>query len=394
METEDVVKLKTISNKTDSDSNNIDNYSSKNKNYDLTKYLYILIPIVLLAIIIINISYFLNNNKEKDKNKSDNKPNSNIEVLKVVREIEDTLIFDENMKEKYKKELNDFCKNQDKYFKKDIENQLTIANISLLSNVFKMYVYSSNDYVSQEILTCFSWEFDETNNLLNALFFYSTIYNLKPHEIYILDIGANIGWYSLFIAKYGYNVLSFEPSEIHNYIFKKNYCLNRELNITIINKGLYDDEKKCNYYTFEENKAYGTVFCDENKNISKHLKKSGQVHLTKLSNYIPFLLNKKLVLMKIKIDGSEGKAIEGGIKLITKYHIPFIFLEFNPEGLEKHGIDPIKFLKMFLKYGYKFPDNNFFDSEFLSINDIMEKTNGTLNLYIVQNRINKKYHDI
>ena len=390
MEKEDVVKLKANSNKTDS--NHMVNDNSKNSNLDISKYLYFLIPLALLLIIIMNIFYFSNSNQEESNN-SDKKINSNIDISKGVREIEDTLIFDENMKEKYKNELKDFCKNQKKYIKNNIENQITIANVSLISNVYNMYVYSSNDYVSQEILTCFSWESDETTNLLNALVFYSAIYNLKPHEIYFLDIGANIGWYSLFIANNGYNVLSFEPSEIHNYIFKKNYCLNNEVNITIINKGLYDDEKKCNYYTKEENKAYGTVFCEENKNITKNLNESGQVILTKLSNYMPFLVNNKLAVMKIKIDGSEGKAIEGGIKLITKYHIPFIFLEFNPKGLEQHGTDPIKFLKMFLRYGYKFPNNNFFDSEFLSINDIMEKINQTLNLYIVKSKIVRKYQN-
>ena len=390
MEKEDVVKLKANSNKTDS--NHMVNDNSKNSNLDISKYLYFLIPLALLLIIIMNIFYFSNSNQEENS-KSDKKINSNIDISKGVREIEDTFIFDENMKEKYKNELKDFCKNQKKYIKNNIENQITIANVSLISNVYNMYVYSSNDYVSQEILTCFSWESDETTNLLNALVFYSAIYNLKPHEVYFLDIGANIGWYSLFIANNGYNVLSFEPSEIHNYIFKKNYCLNDEVNITIINKGLYDDEKKCNYYTKEENKAYGTVFCEENKNITKNLNESGQVILTKLSNYMPFLLNNKLAVMKIKIDGSEGKAIEGGIKLITKYHIPFIFLEFNPKGLEQHGTDPIKFLKMFLRYGYKFPNNNFFDSEFLSINDIMEKINQTLNLYIVKSRIIRKYQN-
>ena len=390
MEKEDVVKLKANSNKTDS--NHMVNDNSKNSNLDISKYLYFLIPLALLLIIIMNIFYFSNSNQEENS-KSDKKINSNIDISKGVRKIEDTLIFDENMKEKYKNELKDFCKNQKKYIKNNIENQITIANVSLISNVYNMYVYSSNDYVSQEILTCFSWESDETTNLLNALVFYSAIYNLKPHEVYFLDIGANIGWYSLFIANNGYNVLSFEPSEIHNYIFKKNYCLNDEVNITIINKGLYDDEKKCNYYTKEENKAYGTVFCEENKNITKNLNESGQVILTKLSNYMQFLLNNKLAVMKIKIDGSEGKAIEGGIKLITKYHIPFIFLEFNPKGLEQHGTDPIKFLKMFLRYGYKFPNNNFFDSEFLSINDIMEKINQTLNLYIVKSRIIRKYQN-
>ena len=39
-------------------------------------------------------------------------------------------------------------------------------------------------------------------------------------------------------------------------------------------------------------------------------------------------------MIKIDIEGSEAKAIEGGIELITKYHIPFIFLEFSPSMLK------------------------------------------------------------
>ena len=29
---------------------------------------------------------------------------------------------------------------------------------------------------------------------------------LKNENIYIVDIGANIGWYSFFLGKYGYNI--------------------------------------------------------------------------------------------------------------------------------------------------------------------------------------------
>ena len=34
--------------------------------------------------------------------------------------------------------------------------------------------------------------------------------------MYILDIGANIGWYSFCLGKYGYKILSFEPMLINN----------------------------------------------------------------------------------------------------------------------------------------------------------------------------------
>ena len=172
---------------------------------------------------------------------------------------------------------------------------------------------------------------------------------------------------------------------------KKNYCLNRELNVTFINKGLYNDDKKCDLYINKENKGDGIVFCEKNNQIPENLIKKEQVTLTKLSNYMQFLLERNLALIKIDIEGAEERAFEGGIKLLSKYRIPFIFLEFNPESLRQHGTDPRKFLKMFLKYGYRFPFYNFFDNDFLSIDEIMEKTNGTMNLYIIHGKMSRKY---
>ena len=64
--------------------------------------------------------------------------------------------------------------------------------------------------------------------------------NIKKEDIYIIDIGANIGWYTFILGKYGYKIISFEPLPLNTYILNKNYCLNKDVNITIINKGLYN----------------------------------------------------------------------------------------------------------------------------------------------------------
>ena len=348
------------------------------------KYLYILIAFIVFVIILINILYF---SSSKNDNTSINNPNK-------MRGIQDTQIFDQNTLLKYKTELNEFCNYNDKNISSNYEDQITLANVSLLSQIFKMYVYKNEDIVSKEILTVESWESEETSNLLTALLYYSALYGLKPKDIYVLDIGSNIGWYSLFIAKYGYNILSFEPSDLNNYILKKNYCLNKELNITFIKKGLYNSEKKCDFYKSKGNCGDGFVFCDKKGNLPSHLEKSEEVTLTKLENYIPFLSKHNLGLIKIDVEGAEEKVLEGGIQLLSKYHVPFIFLEFNPDSLKLHGTDPKKFLKMFHKYGYKFPSYNFFDNEFLSVDEILERTNKTYNLYIVYHRISKKYHNL
>jgi FkbM family methyltransferase len=82
-------------------------------------------------------------------------------------------------------------------------------------------------------------------------------------DIYIIDVGGNIGWYTFLLGKYGYNLITFEPSKINYYILNKNFCLNKNLNITIINKGLFPEEKICNIYSAKNNIGNGMINCNE-----------------------------------------------------------------------------------------------------------------------------------
>ena len=76
-----------------------------------------------------------------------------------------------------------------------------------------MYIYKNDDSASSEILTIENWESDKTNDLNGISLLFSITWFRTT--IYVLDIGANIGWYSLFIAEFGYNILYFE---LGNYI--------------------------------------------------------------------------------------------------------------------------------------------------------------------------------
>ena len=220
---------------------------------------------------------------------------------------------------------------------------------------------------------------------MKALNFYSNKKNIKNENIYIVDIGANIGWYSFFLGKYGYNIISFEPNKLNYYILKKNYCLNKDIKITIINKGLYSEEKKCNLHIYFGNVGNGMAICDKpGNNCPTFLQenKTDEIILTKLSNYITFLSDKNLALIKIDVEGSEGKVIEGGIELITKYHIPFIFIEFTPKSLELHGTNPREFLQLLKDNGYNFSPYSFFDKKIYTPDDIIKITIDLINLYI------------
>ena len=46
----------------------------------------------------------------------------------------------------------------------------------------------------------------------------------------------------------GYNIFSFEPSGTNYCILHKNYYLNKDIIVIIINKGLDTEEKNCTLY--------------------------------------------------------------------------------------------------------------------------------------------------
>lgn len=357
------------------------------------KYLFVIVPLLFFFTLI----YLLIGNKTLNNEISGNNNNntySNMntkQTLNIFEEFHSNL-FDDTVLLKYKQKQNEFCYYIEHFLREEYENNLLLTNVSLLSQFFPMYVYKNNDIISTEIIQSENWEGDDTNNLLSALLFYTIINRLKREDVFVLDIGSNIGWYSLFIGKYGYSILAFEPSELNHYILMKNYCLNQELNVTFIKKGLYSEEKNCDFYINEENVGDGWVFCDNiNNNKLNNLKKTGEVLLTKLSNYESFLMNHNLAMIRIDAQGMDGKAIEGGIRLINKYRVPFIFLKFRPESLILHGTDPRHFLKLFLKNGYKIGRYNFFIEDYLSIEEVMKKAKGSMNLYLVHSRLIKKY---
>jgi FkbM family methyltransferase len=64
------------------------------------------------------------------------------------------------------------------------------------------------------------------------------------HEIVVLDIGANIGWYTLALASRGFKVVAFEPWELNMNAFKASLCLNPSLKpfVTLLNYALGEKE--------------------------------------------------------------------------------------------------------------------------------------------------------
>ena len=310
--------------------------------------------------------------------KKDN--NNSLNHYNYFQKEENDKIFTEMDRQKHIKQQNLFCQNQINNNNTKIEDKIKMVNIKFSNSNFDMFIYKSNDFLSNAISGSGSWETKETNNLLSLLDYYSRKKNIERNDIYVLDIGANIGWYTFILGNKGYNIISFEPSTTNYYILNKNYCLNNNTNIILINKGLDIEETNISIYHPLINIGNAISSNDaHNSNITNYIKE--EIILTKLENYIPYLVNKNLALMKLDIEGSEGKAIESGKELITKYHIPFIFMEWTPKALKLKGTDPELFLKLFINNGYKISKKDFLSGEYCSFDEIINVE--VINLYII-----------
>ena len=254
--------------------------------------------------------------------------------------------FDENINAQYIQLQNYFCEKQDKNTNDDYEKKIKLAKVNFLGKNYDMIVYKILDDVSESIIKFHHWEKEHTKKVLTALEYYANKTKLESKDIYLIDIGSNIGWYSYYIGKYGYKIFAFEANKLNSYILHKNYCINKDVNITIINKGLDKEEKFCTLKTMLHNNGNGMILCEKrDKFFSFHGEVYNDIELTKLSKYVKYLSKKNIAFIKMDVEGCEGNVIEGGKELISKYHVPFIMMEFAIRILEIHKTNVLEFNK-------------------------------------------------
>ena len=294
----------------------------------------------------------------------------------------------------YQKKQNYFCDNIRYEFNKEIEETISLFNVSLNGTNFELFLYKDLDYLSNIIRAKKFYDDVGTLYMLKALEYYKDKNNYKNEDLIIIDIGANIGWYTIFFGIHNYSVLSFEPYPENYYVLKKNYCRNikniieentNNLTITLINRAIYPTEATCGYYQDIKNSKKDLVICDLRKedNFNIDYMKMDLVNSTNLGDFIPIINHKKITLLRLDLEFEGENAIKSGIKLITKYHIPYIFIEFNFLIFSIHMTTAQEFFKFFIDNGYKISLNGFLTNDFIDIDELMIIRATRINLYFV-----------
>lgn len=221
------------------------------------------------------------------------------------------------------------------------QKEYLIAN-SIYGTLFK---FKSADVVGRSIYKGKNYEPDLTKFVLEKI-----SYDVGD---LILDVGANLGWYSINISKYYPNknikIFAFEPDNINFDLLNENVELNNIQNIVTINKAVADKSGQETLYKYpDKNLGRHSLFKDDTLKQQQIV-----VNTISIDQFINFehLIGKKIKLLKIDIEGYEYQALLGCIKTLP--NISYILHEFSPQIMKRNNIDPVNLINLLLKNNFK-----------------------------------------
>lgn len=167
----------------------------------------------------------------------------------------------------------------------------------------------------------------------------------------VIDVGANIGYYTLIFAKLvgqEGKVFAFEPEPTNFNILKKNVKINEYENVILINKAVSNKTGKMTLDLDEINKGGHSI----SKNNSE---KTIEIESTKLDDYFK-TYDGNINFIKLDIEGAEVEAIKGMSETIEKNEEVNIMAEYNPLSLSNLGSNSEEYFKSLMKFGFKIYD--------------------------------------
>merc|ERR1712194_93028 len=168
-----------------------------------------------------------------------------------------------------------------------------------------------------------------------------------PDSGVLLDIGANLGFYSFMFAKIGYNVISVEPMVMNRKALNASLCLNPELQsrIRVVARALVAPEDKDGWCVISSGLNYGNgaLTCgkpekakpctpgdpDPNANACE------DVPVKTLDQLLVDLNVTSVNVVKMDVEGFECCVMKGGQSLFNKFRPSFVQAETKQSHVKK-----------------------------------------------------------
>ena len=169
---------------------------------------------------------------------------------------------------------------------------------------------------------------------------------LIKKDWYCLDIGANIGYYTMLFASLCKTVIAFEPEPSNFELLKKNVESNNIKNVILFSDAVSNFSGMTKLYLCDldvngsngMHRTYRSKFCNKSIDIF-----SDKLDDMRFIDGVDFI--------KMDIEGAEYGALKGMVELL-KRDKPLIIMEFHPLSIIEYGVDPRKVYDFIKKLGY------------------------------------------
>lgn len=150
----------------------------------------------------------------------------------------------------------------------------------------------------------------------------------------VVDIGANVGYFTLLAARLAGEdgvVISFEPDPTSFSLLEKSVLKNRFGNVRLSNKCVSNlDGTRLLHFSITQNKGLHSI----SKEIGGP---SLEVSSTRLDTALESLQIPRIDLLKIDVEGAEPEVIEGARRLLRERRVRNVIMEWdNSEKWTKH----------------------------------------------------------
>ncbi|MBI1342526.1 MAG: FkbM family methyltransferase [Terrimonas sp.] len=164
----------------------------------------------------------------------------------------------------------------------------------------------------------------------------------------ILDIGANIGWYSVMLSsRSAPRIVAFEPDPTNYGILKENIRMNKKEPVTVFNKAVSDHEGELALHLYKNYNTGRHSFIQQPKSIG-----TVNVPVIALDDFLPArgFGEGPIKLIKIDIEGYEYTALRKALSTLER--ASFILTEFTPSMMRSIGQEPMDYIRLLQEAGF------------------------------------------
>lgn len=160
---------------------------------------------------------------------------------------------------------------------------------------FRMLISPQRDFVSRTIALSGVWERKKTERIRKILQSAAALSG-GPGAVTVMDVGANVGWFTLSMASWGHRVLSFEPMAQNYHLLSRSLELNPSFNVSLFPYALGDRYSVCGIYSDDINFNDGHTVC-EGQIVSPRWKRRGSCVLVRADDFV----REDVFLLKIDV---------------------------------------------------------------------------------------------